>query len=140
MPVRKTWPEPWVYFWSRLIGPWLIPIFALLNPGPNGSFYLVVQFVRTSLCRFPRPAHHNSGQWSPASADSNFMPDRVAAIFALCRSTGRLRNDVTRSPAGFALCCGGGERRAGDRIIPCERFSIAFLAPRFCALRQHTRR
>src|ERR1700722_15038156 len=90
MPVRKTWPEPWVYFWSRLIGPWLIPIFTLLNPGPNGSFYLVVQFVRTSLCRFPQPAHHNSGQWSPASADSNFMPGRVAAIFALCRNTGVL--------------------------------------------------
>ena len=89
--------------------------FTLLNPGPNGSFYLVVQFVRTSLCRFPQPTHHNSGQWSPASADSNFMPDRVAAIFALCRSTGYLRNDVAPSPPGFALCSAPGKRRAGAK-------------------------
>src|SRR5579872_1325042 len=26
IPVKKTWPVPWVYFWSRLIGPWFIPI------------------------------------------------------------------------------------------------------------------
>ena len=32
IPVRKTWPEACVYFWSRLIGPWLIPIPPSLQP------------------------------------------------------------------------------------------------------------
>src|SRR5665647_1944060 len=50
--------------------------------------------IRTSLCRFPRRTHHKSWQWSPASADRNFMPETAAAIFALCRGTGLSRNDV----------------------------------------------
>ena len=76
--------------------------FTLLNPGPNGSFYLVVQFVRTSLCRFSQPAHHNSGQWSPASADSNFMPDGVRGD---CRFMSPTRVPAKRRGALAARIC-----------------------------------
>jgi hypothetical protein len=40
----------------------------------TAHFYLVIQVVRTSLCRFSRPTHHKSGQWSPAPTDRNFVP------------------------------------------------------------------
>src|SRR5713226_6205168 len=57
--------------------------------------------AKTSLCRFPRLAHHKSRHWSPAFSNRNFMRERAAAIFALCRRAALARNDVALSPTGF---------------------------------------
>src|SRR5258708_31292576 len=56
---------------------------------------------KPSLCRFLQAAHYKSGHWSSAFSNRNFMRERAAAIFVLCRRAGLGRNDVALSPIWF---------------------------------------
>ena len=67
------------------------------RPLAAGLFYVVVQIVRTSLCRFSQATHQKSGQWRPAPADRNFVPGIPGWYFGLCRYGAWVRNAVARS-------------------------------------------
>src|SRR6266851_245333 len=59
--------------------------------------------AKTSLCRFSQATHYKSRHWSPAPGDRNFMRERRATSFALCRPAGLPRNDVAPSPGRFRV-------------------------------------
>ena len=76
--------------------------FTLLNPlAAAALFMLVIQLVRTSLCRFLQPNASQIWAMEPRIRRSQFHGRQAAAIFGLCRRTGCLRNDVAPSPPGF---------------------------------------
>src|SRR5258708_21691384 len=72
--------------------------------------------AKTSLCRFLRAAHYKSRHWSPAFSNRNFMRERAAAIFALCRPAAPGRNDVALWPTQFRAIMPK-ERQIGEGTI-----------------------